>query len=364
MLLCGICTAQAPVRGFMSHRGVHLRSTIAGENSLQAVDLAYRAGFWCIETDTRYTKDSVLVIMHDANINRTCTCLDGSKIAEKTPVASLTFQELRDNYRLKATRAKDRVMVPTLKEYLQHCKQYGFLVFIEPKLRDASGKFYLDIMKEADEVLGRDGYVITSNNYANDVIRNTLGIKDVRLMGLLYQTDYETMAALGNMIFAVSTTGFSPEDYSGNVRRAKADGYWAQSAAGLLSKDAQTDFKCFEMIGAEGDRVNLIATDEIAPDYHGKGKVVAEFSTSSAQELTDRLSAVKPMEFFGLYFEFSCTGKAEIVFGKDRVSVGREGGQFAGAYHKMFFDCAPSLSFENLSPDFKLTGISVKVVEF
>ena len=62
-----MATSGGARRRFIAHRGVHLASTIAGENSLEAVRLARRAGFACIETDTRLSADGELVVMHVAH---------------------------------------------------------------------------------------------------------------------------------------------------------------------------------------------------------------------------------------------------------------------------------------------------------
>ncbi|GMA89878.1 glycerophosphodiester phosphodiesterase [Homoserinibacter gongjuensis] len=66
-------------RRFIAHRGVHLGFTIAGENSLEAVALARRAGFACIETDVRLSSDGELVVMHDETLNRTAALADGTR---------------------------------------------------------------------------------------------------------------------------------------------------------------------------------------------------------------------------------------------------------------------------------------------
>ena len=66
-------TEEDAVRHFIAHRGATMRCTLAGENSREAVRLAARAGFDCIETDVRWTSDSVLVAVHDATLARTFT---------------------------------------------------------------------------------------------------------------------------------------------------------------------------------------------------------------------------------------------------------------------------------------------------
>ena len=176
-------------RVFIAHRGVNMRSTVAGENSLEAIRLAKAAGFGAIETDVRLSADGALVVMHDSTLNRTCLHADGTPLSEPVAVAGKTLRELRSDYILKAADPARRTRIPTLEEYLAECARNGLYTFIEPKLYDPTGRHYRDIVAAADAALGRDRYVVTSNNRANDVIRRT-GIDDVRLMGILYQTTF------------------------------------------------------------------------------------------------------------------------------------------------------------------------------
>ena len=70
-------------RVFIAHRGVNMRSTVAGENSLEAIRLAKAAGFGAIETDVRLSADGALVVMHDSTLNRTCLHADGTRSEER-----------------------------------------------------------------------------------------------------------------------------------------------------------------------------------------------------------------------------------------------------------------------------------------
>ena len=50
------------------------------ENTMIAFRKAVEEGFEQIETDPQYTKDGVIVLIHDIRINRTCRYPDGSVI--------------------------------------------------------------------------------------------------------------------------------------------------------------------------------------------------------------------------------------------------------------------------------------------
>ena len=75
------CAAPAPSRavaarvpacpGLVAHRGDAWPYSSAPENSLRAATFAYQAGAPAVETDVRFTRDGVPVIMHDATVNRT-----------------------------------------------------------------------------------------------------------------------------------------------------------------------------------------------------------------------------------------------------------------------------------------------------
>lgn len=75
---------------FRAHRG----HTNAPENTLPAFRHALEDGFEQIECDPCYTKDGVIVLMHDSTINRTCRNRDCSVIGAELPIASLTYEEL------------------------------------------------------------------------------------------------------------------------------------------------------------------------------------------------------------------------------------------------------------------------------
>ena len=261
-------------RVFIAHRGVNMRSTVAGENSLEAIRLAKAAGFGAIETDVRLSADGALVVMHDSTLNRTCLHADGTPLSEPVAVAGKTLRELRSDYILKAADPARRTRIPTLEEYLAECARNGLYTFIEPKLYDPTGRHYRDIVAAADAALGRDRYVVTSNNRANDVIRRT-GIDDVRLMGILYQTTFERIEALGDVIVAVSATRFDEANYSRQVARAKA--------AGLMCESHADKFVHFDRINRHD--IDFVSTDFLAPDYRGQGRLLAEYARTLRRPL-------------------------------------------------------------------------------
>jgi len=329
-------------RKFIAHRGVDLNHTIAGENSLEAVSLAKSAGFDAVETDVRYTEDNVLVVMHDATLGRTCLNADGSEITGEIKVNAKTLEELKSQYVLKADDPGRRSHIPTLEEYLTHCKNVGIFVFIEPKLNDDTGVFYKEIINLADRILGRDGYIVTSNNYANNIIRGTLGNKDVRLMGILYQTTWEALSELGNCIFAISATRYQDPEYQANVAKAKAEGRLTESTA--------DKFVNFDMVNRSG--VDWVSTDMLVPDYKGQGTVLTDWQD-------------KTVTFGGEYLELEFTGSANVKLGKQSFSISAPEGETGKIrYQVAIYNTKPIYSLSGKSEDFRILGESFKVVEF
>lgn len=354
-------------RIFIAHRGVNLRCTIAGENSLEAIRLAKAAGFGAIETDVRRTSDGALVVMHDSTLNRTCLHADGSPLSAPVAVADLTFEELRTNYILKAADPARRTRIPTLHEYLAECARCGLYTFIEPKLHDPTGEHYRELIAEADRTLGRSNYVITSNNRANDVIRR-IGIGDVRLMDILYQTTFERTQSLGDVIVAVSATRFDEESYTRQVERAKA--------AGLMRESHADRFIHFDRINRHD--IDFVSTDLLAPDDCGQGTLLAEYTADdfalppSADGGAIRLgegcsvAPVRPLPavpFGALYLELEAEGDARIELGSQtftvRLPVGRR-----IRHQVLLYDTTPAVRITALGEGLSVSSLRVRLVGF
>ena len=105
----------------------HRANTRAGinqrlpENSLEIIEVAIESGVVdMVELDVRPTKDGVLVLMHDATVNRTTN--------GKGNVSDLTYAQIQQ---LDMNRENDNVTtgikVPTLKEVFELCKGKMFI---------------------------------------------------------------------------------------------------------------------------------------------------------------------------------------------------------------------------------------------
>ena len=333
-----------------------MRYVAAGENSLEAIRLAKRAGFKAIETDVRLTADSVLVAMHDHTLRRTCLNLDGSRVDKTFEVKDFTMAQLKSQFVLRSPKEEMRTQIPTLEEYLKVCKEEGLLVFIEPKLKDPTGRHYLDIMACADSIYGRGNYIITSNNFANGVIRDTLGINDVPLMGILYQTTYEDIAQKPDVIMAISTSKFEPQEYAENVARSKADGLQTESHA--------DNFERFNMIN--NAEIDYVSTDFLAPDWYGQGRTLAYNKVrgvDNALELSRTCSDMSEIKFGAIYLELEYVGMAKVVLADQKFDLNSD--KLTVARHQVLLsDARPVFGLEEMSEDFEIKKIDIRVVEF
>ncbi|MBS6642511.1 MAG: hypothetical protein KH366_02895 [Clostridiaceae bacterium] len=105
----------------IAHRGF---TPEGPQNSLKSFEAAGKHGFWAIETDVRRTRDGVLVCCHDET---TDSLYDGNG-----RVCDADWKELSKRH---FTEDREERM-PLFEEYLEICKSYGALPFIETKTMD------------------------------------------------------------------------------------------------------------------------------------------------------------------------------------------------------------------------------------
>lgn len=131
-----------------AHRGCWTKGVtgefVIPENSVAAVEMARKMGYEGIECDVHYTKDSVMVIMHDHTLNRTVRrASDYSRLEKPVKLADVTFAELRSDYVLESELPELRTPVPTLEELLDACKRFA----VKPMLHSALTESYVMAQK-------------------------------------------------------------------------------------------------------------------------------------------------------------------------------------------------------------------------
>ena len=109
-----------------AHRGCWLGTEVP-ENSVYAVEMAKRYGYTTIECDVHYTKDSVMVIMHDTNDMRRCIRrkADNSKLDGALKLSDINFDDLRKYYVLASDNPQYRSPVPTSSQRPHRIVQSG-----------------------------------------------------------------------------------------------------------------------------------------------------------------------------------------------------------------------------------------------
>ena len=105
----------------IAHRGNHIK---VPENTVASVKEAIRAGADFVEIDLRTTKDGILVLSHDATVDR---MTDG-----KGKVRDFTFEEIE---KLRVGKDSAIYRIPTFNEVLNVCKE-GINVYLDFKEAD------------------------------------------------------------------------------------------------------------------------------------------------------------------------------------------------------------------------------------
>lgn len=130
MFMSVVEAAERPL--MVAHRG---GPALADENTIKAYTLAAVNGMDFIECDPRFTKDNVLIIMHDKNVDRVTN--------GKGLVADMTLAEI------KKLKTKSGESVPTFEEVVKLAKEKGLKIYIDSKLKeDEYFKAIIDILKK------------------------------------------------------------------------------------------------------------------------------------------------------------------------------------------------------------------------
>lgn len=326
-------TPQVNQSYYISHRGVHLKQRIAGENTIQSMRLAKRAGFQCMEFDVRFTKDGKAVVIHDETINRTLRDLQGNKPQQPIYVKDLTFQQIRNEYVVFTENPKAKAIVPTFEEYVNACAQYKLIPFVEIKTPEMSKERYDYLLGVLDTIIGRGKYVMTSNNEANDKLRG-FGYNNVMVMGILYQTTFAHIQSWKHTIMAISASRHTPEELQKNVRLANQQGILTESHADTIDK--------YSLIVKNG--IDYISTDSLQPERTGYGQVISQLDinegitelktdgdTTGAQVVLKpgnyvelHIAQYKNLFLYGVALEMSLSGKCKCTLNAPNALNGKD----------------------------------------
>lgn len=227
-----------------AHRADH---TLFPENSLASIRKAITEGIDIVELDIRETKDSVLVLMHDKNIDRTTT--------GKGLVSSLTYKELQDFYLLQDGKPSVE-KIPTFDEVLKLAK----------------GKIMIDIDFKADTGrASRETYrLISAYGMEKQVLFFVYDYKDVEglrrnskkvpIMPRAYnKQDVSAILAIGGFPVIHVDESYYSDTVMGSIRKAGVR-VWTNALGKYDKMEKEKEGTGFDELLKMG-QVNVIQTD-------------------------------------------------------------------------------------------------------
>lgn len=231
----------------IGHRGV---PTLAQENSLAGGKKAFELGATMVENDIYLSADGVLVVMHDATIDRTT---NGSG-----EITSMTLKDL-EKYRIDVNKDVSEEPIPTLEDYFKEFKDNGKVIVIEIKQNSTSlAKPLAELIKKYD--IMKQVVVITFSADVVKAVREEMpGISMAYLNSSIKPEEDNAMAYVHQYLETIQTynTACSPSYASGAIgknivtellRRGTTTWVWT------VNNPADFD-KCFTM-GIRGITTN------------------------------------------------------------------------------------------------------------
>ena len=315
------CEQQRPTSlTLFAHRGCWSKNTsgefIVPENSLPAVEMAKKMGYTGIECDVHYTKDSVMVILHDGTINRTMRrAEDYSRIADPIRLKDLTFEELRRDYVLESANPAWRTPIPTLEELLAECKKHG----IVPMLHSALVPSY----HVAQQMFGNEWVCFTSEWEPLQQVRD---FSDCTILYSINEGPVEAIIAkLEQLGGECGISSMNYELYTEEFCHALTDkGYIVQASIFPAPHEAI----------AQRNGITYQLTDfSIMPQH----KPVAQASAKNIEKDVEAWEwSCEPMERGGITVEVEYSGDIELVLnGRKYELSSAEGNDIIGS---RFFD--------------------------
>ena len=138
----------------IGHRGY---SSKYPDNTDVSFIQAAKHGSRGVETDVRITKDGLFILSHDS----VAEFEDGTSMA----IADHTYEELSAKY-LKNEKSDDKVKICTLRRYLEICKEYNLICFIELKGTFPNEKID-EVYRFFDEVYDVEKCIMQSFEFEN-----------------------------------------------------------------------------------------------------------------------------------------------------------------------------------------------------
>ena len=296
----------------VAHRGCHLKDGkdfYIPENCPAGVWMAARYGYPAVEIDVKYTLDSVMVIMHDATINRTMRLKDGyAEIPEPVKVVDTPFEELRTKYVLASTDPSLRTPIPTLEEELEACRDAGVIPMLHSNIVESyelATKFFQDKWV----AFGSGDNVPEARKISDCLVLIDPGrVPAEETIGKL--------EAVGGRI-GMSTMKFDMLD-SAYVAAVKGAGYEVQASI----------FKTPHELQAVRDGVTIQLTDFYWQRANGVGKKIASWKDhekmTSGEELSWPSKTLNVGEFLAYTLDITYCGALDVEINGRSYSIKRE----------------------------------------
>lgn len=141
----------------IAHRGMFASCP---ENTIVGFKTARKNGYTYCETDVKVTSDGVLVLSHDATINRCARNADGTTIASTISIATSTYDELLQyDFGIYMGEAFKGEKIPTFTQFLTLCRNVGIHPYIELKCDEVNA---IVEAVNANGMRGKVTYISTS----------------------------------------------------------------------------------------------------------------------------------------------------------------------------------------------------------
>lgn len=181
-----------------------------------------------------------------------------------------------------------------------------------------------------------------------------MGIRDIPLMGILYQSTYEHIASLGGTVMAISATRFGEEEYFAHVSRAKADGLETESHA--------DDFEHFDRINNAD--IDYVSTDLLAPDYTGQGETIYQSRGRDMAKIASESAASGKVEFGAVYLDLEWSGSATVTLASQTFALPEVASPRHARHQLLVFDAVPAFEITSPSENFRIKRISLRIIRF
>lgn len=192
-----------------AHRGSH---ETAPENSLASITEAINNNIGMVELDVRQTKDGVLVLMHDATINRTT---NGTGT-----LSNMTYQELLQFYLKKPDGTLTTERIPTLEQVLELSRGQVYINIDVDDQKSPPIKVYKMVKQ-----YGMVNQVMFFSSFYADINSLHLQNSSVIAMPTIYnQNDFNSYS---NSNLNIKVVHFNDNSLNANlVNQAKAKGWF------------------------------------------------------------------------------------------------------------------------------------------